>query len=107
MDHVVQFGDFLVFVRQNRVVHAARLGFVDVADPAFVGFSTIDGERDRLYIALVELRFQLSHHPQLSGANGGVVSRVGEQNHPAITGPLVEIDGSFRGVLGEIGNSIA
>jgi hypothetical protein len=65
-------------------------------------FHRIDAEADDLGVALVELRLQPGHVAQLGGADRGKVLRMREQNRPAITDPLVEIDLALGSVGGEV-----
>lgn len=50
--------------------------------PASVVLQTVDGEGNHFDLALAELAAQPRSSAQLGGADGGVVSRVGEQDSP-------------------------
>lgn len=53
-------------------------------NPAMMILHRIAGNCHQLDISLLKLWHQLCHTAQLSGANWGVVSRMGEQDAPAV-----------------------
>ena len=78
MNHVVGVGNLFGGVSDDGVVHRAALGFIDVADPAPVGFHRIDADRDDLHITLLELLLKLRDRAEFRGANGSIVFGVGK-----------------------------
>ncbi len=60
------------------------MGYLDVLDPSLVRLHWVTRESNDLCVPLLELWHKLGHHAQLSGADGSVVCRVGEQNSPAV-----------------------
>ena len=56
---------------------------LDVLDPSLVGLNGIAGQGNHLDVALFELGDELCNHAQFSGADWGIVSRVGEKNAPS------------------------
>jgi hypothetical protein len=60
------------------------------------------------WVSLMSLtQLELRDQAQLGGADRGVVGRMGEENAPAASQPLMEINGAFGGHRGEIGGFVA
>ncbi len=60
-------------------------------------------QAQHLDAALVEFRFQLGDRAQLGGADRREILGMGEEQHPAIAGPVIEVQLAFGGVGGEVG----
>lgn len=58
---------------------------------------------DELDAALSELGREAGDFTKLGGADGGEVGRVREEDHPTVSGPLMELDGTLRGLCLKIG----
>lgn len=56
-------------------------------------------------MALGELGFVLGQRSQLGCANRGVILRVGEEDHPIVARPLVEVDGAYSGFRLKVGGN--
>lgn len=56
--------------------------YLNVLDPALVCVHWVAGEGNHLDTPLLKLWYELGHHAELSGADGSVVSWVGEQDTP-------------------------
>ena len=54
----------------------------------------VGGETNQLDAALAELRLKFRESAELSSADGSVILRVREQDDPAVTDELMEIDGA-------------
>jgi predicted metal-dependent enzyme (double-stranded beta helix superfamily) len=65
-------------------------------------FMAIDAEADDLRVALVEFGLQPGHIAELGRADRGEILRVREQDRPATADPVVEPDGAFGGLGGEV-----
>jgi hypothetical protein len=86
---------------------AKALRLLDVIGPLGVVVDRVDREPDDLDAALVELRLDFRHIAELGGANGREILRMGEQDRPGVSDPIVEVDFAFRGLGFEIRGDIA
>src|SRR3954462_5517348 len=91
----------------DRVVHLDAVDVLDVLDPLVVGVDGVDAHRDDLGVALVELRLQARHRPELGRADRGEVLGMGEQDAPPVTEILVEVELAFGGLNREVGGLVA
>jgi hypothetical protein len=62
-----------------------------------------DAQSDDFAVAFLEFRFQPCHVAKFGRANRREILWMREQDCPAITNPFMKIDGSFRGLSGEVG----
>lgn len=92
--HVVGESDLALLVANDGELEARARDLVNVLDPATVAVDSVGRETDELYTTLGELRLELSEGTELGGADGGVVLRVREQDHPLVSDELVEVDGT-------------
>ena len=106
MDHVVEHGDVALGVSDDREVHRARLSFVDVTNPALMGCERVDTDGDALDVAFIELGLQASGSSEFGCADRCEIRRMREENSPAGSQPLVEIDGTLRRLCCEIRSRI-
>merc|ERR1719270_193350 len=67
----------------------------DVLDPAIVAVHLVTAQGDQLHSTLCEIIAQHLHPAQLSGTHWGVVSRVREEDSPAVLDPAVEVNVSL------------
>ena len=65
----------------------------------------VGGETDELDAALLELGGELSEGTELSGADGGVVLGVGEEDDPVVANEVVEVDLALGGLGLEVGGN--
>ncbi|MNL19988.1 hypothetical protein D3C87_1412170 [compost metagenome] len=107
MNHVVELGHHQVFIADQRIVDGVALGFLDVTDPLVVVADRVDAQPEDLGVALVELWLEFGQIAQFSGANRSEILRMGKQDGPAITDPLVEIERAFGGLGSEIRSFVA
>ena len=103
MNHPVLLGDLRLRVGDDGEVHGDLLGLLDVLHPALVAVERVDAQREGLAAALGEVVLQGGHEAQLRGADRRVVRRMGEEEDPIVSGPLVEADLPFGGLGFEIG----
>merc|ERR1719323_1528046 len=66
----------------------------------------VTAQGDQLHSTLCEIIAQHLHPAQLSGTHWGVVSRVREEDSPAVLDPAVEVNVSLSCVRGEVGHNI-
>ncbi len=67
----------------------------------------VAGQRHELDAPLLEVDGQLLHAPQLGGADGRVVGRVGEEDGPRLPDPVVPADVALRRVGLEVRDLVA
>lgn len=103
--HVVQVGDLALLVGNDGESDLGASDLVNVLDPSLVAAEGVGRETNQLDATLGELRLELGESAQLSGADGGVVLGVGEENDPVVANELVEVDGTSGGVGLEVGGS--
>jgi len=60
-------------------------------------------QTNHLDITLLEFILQLGESTQLGGADGGKVGRVGEEDGPAVSDELVEVNVAVGGLGREVG----
>jgi len=95
--HSVQSGH-LSFGISNDGIRETSLEVVvgnDVLDPAIVAVHLVTAQGDQLHSTLCEIIAQHLHPAQLSGTHWGVVSRVREEDSPAVLDPAVEVNVSL------------
>jgi hypothetical protein len=107
MDHVVEIGDLVVGVGNQRVVELRALRLLDVLRPAVVRVERVDAHADHLDVALVELGLALGERAQLGGAHRCEVLRVGEEHPPAVAQVVVEVHRALGGLRGEVRRVVA
>ena len=107
VDEVVEVAHLAVGVGDDREVDRLALRLLDVLGPLAVRVDGVDAQADHLDVALVELGLELGHRAQLGGADRGEVLRVREEHRPAVALPVVEVDGAFGGVGGEVRGVVA
>ena len=107
MDHAVEVRDLAVVVGDQGEVQLGALGLLDVGGPAGVAVRRVDGQADHLHPAPVELRLQLGDGPKFGRADRRVVLGMGEQHDPGVARPVIEVQRTFGGVLGEVGGRVA
>ena len=103
--HVIGQSHFALLVTNDGKGEVATRNLVDILDPASMGLDGIGRETNQLDTTLLELRLQLCESTELGRAHGGVVFGMGEQNDPAITNKLVEVDWTSGGFGLEVGCS--
>jgi len=81
--------------------------FQNVSNPALVRLHLITRQSNHLDSSLGELSTQCLSSAQLSGADRGVVSGVGEEDDPAALAPVVEINLAMSGGCCEVGDNIS
>merc|ERR1719225_1204470 len=85
-------------VRGNDGIRETSLEVVvgnDVLDPAIVAVHLVTAQGDQLHSTLCEIIAQHLHPAQLSGTHWGVVSRVREEDSPAVLDPAMEVNVSL------------
>lgn len=80
---------------------------IDVGNPTLVAASSIGGQANQLDASLGELGLQLGEGAELGGAYWGKIFRVREEDDPAITNELMEVNRAFGGFGLEVGGSRA
>lgn len=80
---------------------------VDVLNPLTVRGRVVNRQTKQLGVSLGELGLEQSEGTQLGGADGGVVTGVGQQNHPAVANVLVEVNLAGGGLGSEVGGGVA
>src|SRR6266849_3802211 len=105
--HVVQLRNLEVRVADHRVVGRGTLRLLDVLRPLLVVLHRVHAQADDLRVALVEFGFDARHVAELGRAHRGEVLGVGEENHPLVADPLVEIDRTLGRLRGEVGRLVA
>ena len=82
--HAKLDGQVTLGIRDDGVgkVPSERAIALDVLDPSIVRIDWVTGQGNHLDIALFKLRDEFCNHAQFSGADWGIVSRVGEENTP-------------------------
>lgn len=101
--HVVEERDLAVLVANDGELNVATSDLGDILDPALVRLDSVGRETNRLDVTLGKLGSELSHGTELSGADGSVILRVGEENDPVIADELVEVNGTLGGLGLEVG----
>ena len=72
-----------------------------------MGLNSVGRETDQLDTTLGELRLELGESTELSGADGGVVLGVREEDDPVVADELVEVNVSLGGLGLEVGGGRA
>jgi len=98
--HSIQSSHLPFGVRNDRVGEASGQVVVcnDVLDPAIVAVHLVTAESNQLHSALCKIIAQHLNPAKLSGAHWSIVSRVGEEDGPAILDPAMEINVPLCGV---------
>jgi hypothetical protein len=104
--HVVELGDGEGGVADEGVIDLEATDVLDVLAPLSVAVDGVDGEADDLCAALRELLFEACDGAEFGGADGGEVLGVREENGPAVSDPIMEVDCALCSVGGEIGSNI-
>ena len=92
VQHIVQGRDLAGIISNDGEVQADVVDLVDIIDPTLVGLETVGGESNDLDVALSELVLETGNLAELGGADGGEVSRVGEEDNPGVADKVVELD---------------
>ena len=79
----------------------------DVLDPPVVGLHLITRQGDKLDTPLSKLVAECLHPAKLGGADRGVVSRMREEDGPAVLDPAVEVYVALSGVSTEVRDNIS
>src|SRR5207244_163048 len=95
VDHVVGLRDLAVGVADDREVELGAADLGDVVGPVVVAVYWVNGDGDRLGVALLELVLQRSSAAELGRAHGREVGRVAEENGPLAGLPIVEVDAAL------------
>lgn len=72
-----------------------------------MALDSVCAQADELDTPLGELGLELGEGAELGGADGSVVLGVGEEDDPAITNELVEVNGTTGGLSLEVGGNAA
>merc|ERR1719186_1993698 len=109
VQHAVQVCHVTLGVGNDRVREPGGQVVVgdDVLDPTIMGLHLVTGQGNELHTPLVEFVAELLDPSELGGADGGVVSWVGEEDGPAVLDPAVEVNIALSGVGGEVWNNIS
>ena len=105
--HPVRLRDLELRIADQRIVGRRALRLLDVLRPPLVVVERVDRESDDLHAALVELRLDVRHVAELGGADRGEVARVGEQDGPGVSEPVVKVDPALGGVSLEVRRGVA
>jgi hypothetical protein len=92
--HVVLESDLAFLVANDGELEAGARDLVNVLDPTTMAVDSVGRKTNELDTTLGELGLELSEGTELGGADGGVVLRVREQDHPLVADELVEVDGT-------------
>ncbi|KAI6755403.1 hypothetical protein HG531_004509 [Fusarium graminearum] len=103
----VEKRNLALLVTNDGELDVAASNLTNVLDPSLVGLDGVGGETDELDVALGELWLELGKGTELSGADGGVVLGVGEEDDPVVADELVEVNVSLCGLGLEIGGGRA
>ena len=79
---------------------------LDVFNPLIMVLEGVGRETYDLDIALLEVLVAAGDFSELSGADGGEVAWVREEDTPGVTEPIVELDVTRSGVSFEVGGNI-
>src|SRR5215217_1141235 len=107
MDHVVELGNLVIRICNDREVKLRTLSLLDVFRPPFVRIGRIDAESNHFNAALFEVRLTARDVSELGRADRSEILWVREQNRPAIANPFVEANRAFSSICCEIGCDIA
>jgi hypothetical protein len=107
MDQIVERRDLPVGVRDQREIERGALRLGDVRRPRAVLLERVDREADDLDVALLELGFEARRLAEFGRSHGREIGGMREENDPTAPDPLMERDGSGRGLLGEIRSGVS
>ncbi len=107
MNHVIEFGNFMIRIRDDGKVERRPLRLANVFCPTRVRIGWIDTQSDDFDVALFEFRFQPRRFAQFSRANRREVLWMGKQTSPAVANPVVKADLSLGGFRREIRRHIS
>jgi hypothetical protein len=107
MDHVIQRRDLLIRIGDDGIIHGRLLCLVDVVDPAFMRIQWIHTDGDHFDPALLEVRRNFRHGPELGGADRGVIFWMRKENSPAVAEPLMKVNRPFSCLSREIRSFIS
>jgi len=98
--HPVQSGHLPLWVSNDGVREASGEVVVcnDILDPAIVAIHLVATESNQLDSTLCKVIAQHLNPAKLSGADWSIVSRVGEQDGPAILDPAMKVNVPLSGV---------
>jgi hypothetical protein len=91
-EHVIEFGDFEVWVSDHRIIHFVTLRFLDVRGPLSVTSHGVYAQPDNLAVSFCKFGLQTSHISEFRRADGCEIFWMRKQNRPPIADPLMEID---------------
>jgi hypothetical protein len=121
--HVVQNRDLALGVSNDGELEINAIDFVDVSNPLLVGIQVIGRETNYLDIAFIPFILESSNDTELSCADRSYllravkawltrrachhqtlteISRVREEDHPAIANEFMELDGTLGGLGFEV-----
>jgi len=103
VDHVIFERHLAVLITNDGEGKVGTRDLVDVLDPSSMRLDRIGRQTDQLDTTLLEFRLELGKGAELSSADGSVVLGVGEEDNPAVTNELVEVDGTSGRVGLEVG----
>lgn len=105
--HVVEERNLALLVANDGELDVSTSNLTNILDPSLVGLNGVGRETDQLDTALGELRLELGESTELSGADGGVILRVREEDDPVVADELVEVNVSLGGLGLEVGGGRA
>jgi hypothetical protein len=95
--HVVLEGNLSLLVADNGECELATRDLIDILDPPAMALNGVCRKADQLSSTLREFGLELRKRAQLGRAYWGVVFGMREQDDPAVTDELVEVDGAVCG----------
>lgn len=101
--HVIRVGHLPLFVGHDGEIESVPTDLLDVIGPALMAIDSVGAQAQQLDAALVKLGLEASHLAQLSSADRGEVLGMGEEDNPAVTNILVQVDGALGGVGLKVG----
>jgi len=96
--HVIEISDLALLVGNDGELDERTGDILDVLDPALVAVEGVGRKADQLDAALGELGGQAGHLAELGRADGSVVLGVREEDDPAVTNELVEVNRPLGGL---------
>lgn len=98
VNHVVSSSNLSLWVSDNWEGKLRTSDLINVLDPGLVGGRVVSRKTNQLGTSLLKLWLQLSKGTKLSSTDWSEVIWVGEENSPAVTSVLVEVNWAVRGV---------
>jgi len=105
VNHVIEQGNLSLLVTNDWEGEVAASDLVDVGDPSTVGFNGVGRKTNQLDTTFGKLWLELSKGTEFGSADWSVVFWVGEENNPAVTNELVEVNVALAGFSLEVGSS--